>query len=122
MMLMMATLNGHACFAWWSIYGDSFHVNEHEMITMSIPDIWIANPESAIDLGQRLTKAIPDCIVGLPRYGTIWRNVDFYRAPDLIAEIDRLYIEALGLPVEPLLTHLKIMRSNRSWDFSAASG
>ena len=44
--------------------------------------------------------------------------MDFHTyAPDLIAEIDRLYIEALGLPLEPLLTHLKIMRSNRSWDF-----
>ena len=34
--------------------------------------------------------------------------MDFHTyAPDLIAEIDRLYIEALGLPLEPLLTHLK---------------
>ena len=120
--LIMATVNGHAGLGWWRICGDGFHVNAHEVTTLAIPDAWAANPQPAIDLGRRLIEIMPSCITAKRNAGTIWRNVDFYRAPDLIAEIDRLYIEALGLPVEPLLTHLKIMRSNRSWDFSAASG
>ena len=88
------------------------------MSTLPIPDAWVADPQPAIRLGKRLKSAIPDCIVENKQQGGVWRNVDFHTyAPDLIAEIDRLYIEALGLPLEPLLTHLKIMRSNRSWDF-----
>lgn len=117
--LVMAVLNGHVGYGWWRVYGDGFHLNEHEVYTLPIPDSWATDPKSAIRLGRRLKSVIPDCIVENKQQGGIWRNVDFHRyAPDLIAEIDRLYIEALGLPLEPLLTHLKIMRSNRSWDFS----
>ena len=118
--LVMAALNGHVGYGWWRAYGDGFHLNEHEISTLPIPDAWAAEPKPVIRLGQRLVEAIPSCIVENKQQGGVWRNVDFHTyAPDLIAEIDRLYIEALGLPLEPLLTHLKIMRSNRSWDFGA---
>ena len=116
--LILAALNGSAAHGWWAIFGDSFHVNLHEMTSFAVPDKWVATPQPAIELGERLKAAIPRCIVENEQQGGIWRNVDFHTyAPDLIAEIDRLYIEALGLPVEPLLSHLRIMRSNRSWDF-----
>ncbi len=49
--------------------------------------------------------------------GTVWRNVNFHRKPELIAELDRLHIVALGLDEEPLLTHLWIMRSSSSWNY-----
>ena len=119
--LVMAALNGHVGYGWWRVYGDGFHLNEHEVYTLPIPDAWVTDPQPAIRLGKRLRSAIPDCIVENKQQGGVWRNVDFHRyAPGLIAEVDRLYIEALGLPLEPLLTHLKIMRSNRSWNFSTA--
>lgn len=115
--LIMAVLNGHVGYGWWRVYGDGFHLNEHEVYTLPIPDAWVTDPKSAIRLGERLKSAIPDCIVENKQQGGVWRNVNFHVKSNLIAEIDRLYIEALGLPLEPLLTHLKIMRSNRSWDF-----
>ena len=118
--MLMAALNGHVAHGWWAVFGDSFHVNLPELMRLAIPDAWAAEPKPAIRLGKRLMAAIPNCIVENKQQGGVWRNVDFHTyAPDLIAEIDRLYIEALGLPLEPLLTHLKIMRSNRSWDFGA---
>ena len=118
MRLVMAALNGHAGYAWWAMFGDAFHVKKSEITTLAVPDAWAANPAEAIELGQRLIDAMPASAVSMPMHGKEWPNVNFHaHALDLIEEIDRLYIEALGLPVEPLLTHLRIMRSNRSWDF-----
>ncbi len=118
--LLMAALNGHAAYGWWRMFGDTFHVNMHEFTQFAIPDAWVENPEPAIALGQRLIDAAPECLVEMKRVGRTWRNVNFHNKPDLIEELDRLYIGALGLPAEPLLTHLRIMRSNNSWDYSAA--
>ena len=120
MRLVMAALNGHVGYGWWTAFSDGFHVNEREIETVAVPDAWAADPAEAAALGQRLIDAIPQCEVSMLMRGKVWRNVDFHtHAPDLIEEIDRLYIEALGMPVEPLLTHLRILRSNRSWDFGA---
>ena len=118
--LIMATLNGHVAYAWWSMYGDGFHVKPSDFTTMSIPDVWVEDPRPAIDLGQRLIDAIPDCVVETLQRGRVWRNVNFHRfKPELIEELDRLHIAALGLEVEPLLAHLRIMRSRSSWDYSS---
>ncbi len=92
-------------------------MNLHELMSITIPDPWIENPQPAIDLGQRLIDAIPECIVEMKKVGKLWRNVNFHLKPDLIGELDRLHIESLELPVEPLLTHLRTMRSNSSWDY-----
>ena len=120
--LLVAALNGHVAHGWWAIFGDGFHVNLHELASLPIPDAWVSHPQPAIRLGKRLTDAIPECIVEHKQQGRTWRNVDFHtHRPSLIEETDRLYIEALGLPLEPLLTHLRIVRSNRSWNFTAAS-
>ncbi len=118
MRLIMAALNGHVAHGWWSVFGDGWHVKHRHMTLMTIPDAWIENPQPAIALGQRLIDAIEECTVRRTYRKREWASVNFHLKPKLIEEIDKLYIEALGLPVEPLLTHLKIMRSNRSWDFS----
>ena len=118
LLLAIAALNGHIGYGWWRIYGDGFHVNTYELTTVTIPDAWSENPEVAIDLGQSLIEAIPNCITEKKNSGTVWRNVDFFtHAPGLIAELDRLHIAALGLPEEPLLSHLRIMRSSSSWNY-----
>ena len=49
--------------------------------------------------------------------GTVWKNVNFHLKPALIEELDRLHLAALGLPEEPLLTHLRTMRSSSSWSY-----
>ena len=118
MRLVMAALNGHVGYAWWAAFGDGFHVNDREITTLAVPDAWAADPAEAVALGQRLIDAMPSAGVETRMRDQVWRNVDFHtHAPDLIEEIDRLYIGALGMPAEPLLTHLRIIRSNRSWDF-----
>ena len=116
--LLMAMLNGHVGYAWWWMVGDGFHVKpiaDHG--TLTVPNICSKNPQDAIDLGQRLIDAIPECIVETLNRGTVWRNVNFHRKPGLIEELDRLHLGALGLPAEPLLRHLRIMRSSSSWDY-----
>ena len=115
MYLVMATLNGHVAHGWWSVFGDGWHVKAREITLMTIPDAWIEQPQPAIELGKRLVNAIPECTVHRNYRKQKWFNVNFHRKPDLIEEL--LHIGALGLPVEPLLSHLRIMRSNRSWDF-----
>ena len=118
--LMMAVLNGHVAYGWWRVYGDGFHVNSYELSSLTVPDPWVEDPRPAIDLGQRLIDAIPDCVVETRQQGRVWRNVNFHRfKPELIEELDRLHIAALGLEVEPLLAHLRIMRSSSSWDYSS---
>ena len=119
--MLMAALNGHVGYAWWWMVGDGFHfksVADHG--TLTIPNTWIDNPTPAIELGRRLVDAIDQCIVETPNHGTVWRNVNFHLKPDLIAELDRRHIAALGLPEEPLLTHLRIMRSSSSWNYPGA--
>ena len=116
--LLMATLNGHVGYAWWWVVGDGFDMKpiaDHG--TLTVPNIWSNNSERAIELGQRLIDAMPECTVVANQQGNAWQNVNFHLKPDLIAELDRLHLEALGLPVEPLLTHLRIMRSSSSWNY-----
>ena len=120
--IIMAALNGHVAYAWWSMYGDGFDVKLSDFTSMSIPDAWLEDPQPAIDLGQRLIDAVPDCVVESRQQDKIWRNVDFYRnKPELIYELDLLHLQALGLKEDPLLGHLRIMRSSSSWYYPPTS-
>ena len=116
--LLMSVFNGHIAYAWWWMYGDGFHVKLSDFAALTIPDAWRENPQPAIDIGQRLIDAMPECEVEIVIHKKLWRNVNFHRKPDLIAELDRMHLKALGLEEEPLLTHLRIMRSSSSWNFA----
>ena len=117
--LAMAAANSHIGFAWWQVYGDGFDVKQSDFLGFCIPDTWVATPDEPILLGQQLIDAIPECKVENRFSGRSFENVDFHtHRPDLVEQIDKLYISALGLPEEPLLTHLRIMRSNSSWRFN----
>ena len=118
--LLMAVLNGHVTYGWWWMYGDGFHVKSSDLSELTVPDEWITNPQPAIDMGQRLIESIPECQVEITIHKKVWRNVNFHLKPDLIAELDRMHIAALDLPEEPLLTHLRIMRSSSSWKYPSA--
>ena len=117
--LALAALNGHVFYAWWLMVDDGFHVNLHVAQAMGVPDPWRRDgPErrQALDLAERLIEAIPTCITGKLNAKTQWRNVDFFSgAPELVEELDRLQIASLGLPWEPLIDHLRTMRSSSSW-------
>ena len=52
--------------------------------------------------------------------GKTWQNVNFHLRPELIAELDRLHLGALGYGGERgerLLGQLRQMRSSSSWDY-----
>ena len=118
--LIMAALNGHVGYAWWWIYGDGYHVKVSDFAAMTIPDKWLESPQPAIDIGQRLIDCMPDCEVEIVIHKKIWRNVNFHIRSDLIEELDRLHLEALGFTgtkQDKLLSHLRIMRSSSSWNF-----
>ena len=59
--LAMAALNGHTAYAWWRIYGDTFHVNEYEMNTVAIPDRWL-DEETVNHEVRRLGRLLIDAI------------------------------------------------------------
>ena len=117
--IALAALNGHVAYGWWLMADDGFDVNAHTVRSMGLPDPWLrAGPERerALALADALAAALPGCVVGKLNAGTQWRNVDFFSgAPEPVAEIDRLQIESLGLPFEPLIDHLRVMRSSSSW-------
>lgn len=118
LLMALAALNGHVGYAWWTIFGDGFDVKKSDFVGFAIPDAWIGDPKDAMKLGEELIDAADACTVTNTVQGKDWMNVDFHSGrPDLIEQIDKLYISALGLPEEPLLTHLRIMRSNSSWRF-----
>ena len=98
MYLVMAALNGHVAHGWWSVFGDGWHVKGREMALMTIPDAWIEQPQPAIELGKRMVNAIPECTVHRNYRKQKWYSVNYHLKPTLIEEIDRLHIEALGLP------------------------
>ena len=117
--IALAALNGHVACGWWSMADDGFHVNLHVARSLGVPDSWLREGperERALELAGGLIEAVPRCLTGKRNAGVQWRNVDFFSgAPALIEALDRLQIEALGLPFEPLIDHLRIMRSSSSW-------
>ena len=117
--LLMAAINGHVGYGWWSMVGDGFDVKAvADLGFLTIPNSWSINPHDAIELGKKLVDAIPECTTKELNGGKVRMNVNFHLKSDLIEELDHLHIQALDLPVEPLLTHLKIMRSSSSWNYS----
>ena len=118
--ILMATLNGHIAHAWWWILGDGFHLKPYDLTSLTLPDKWLDSPKPAIAIGQRLIDSIPECTVVARQQGNNWRNVNFHRKPDLIEELDRMHLEALGFTgakQDKLLSHLRIMRSSSSWKY-----
>ena len=120
--IAMAVANNHVAYTWWKVYGDAFHVNQHEMATIAIPDEWVEVKETKrkiIALGMKLIGAINPSNIKVLTSGTkgaITENVNFHEcAAETVAEIDRLYLRALGLTPEPLLTQLHTVRSNSTW-------
>ena len=118
----MAALNGHVAFAWWRVWGDAFHVNAHELTSVAIPDEWFDDSETnayARRLGRQLIDAITPDNIATNRSGTrgnTFENVNFHdAAPDIIRQVDELYLRALGLPLDPLMAQLRAMRSSSNW-------
>ena len=118
----MAAANGHAAYAWWKTYGDAFHVNPHEVETIPIPDPWVQDhtiKTEARKLGRKLIDAInPDNVeTNITGTNSIEQDsLNFYEcAADAIESFDKLYLKALGLKEEPLLTQLRVPFAFSVW-------
>ena len=120
--LAMAALNGHVAYAWWRVWGDAFHINDYELTSFTIPDEWLDDSETnayARSLGRKLIHGIEPPNIDIKKsgiHGNWFENVNFYKVrPDIIREIDELYLRSLGLPLNPLLDQLHKVRSNSNW-------
>ena len=120
--LAMALLNNHIAYMWWRVWGDAFDVNNFELTSLPIPDSWLDESDTnatARSLGYDLIYAVNPHNVQVNRSGTRGRefeNVNFHEAcPEIIAQIDELYLDALGLLDDELLTQLRKLRSSSNW-------
>lgn len=120
--LSVATANSHPAYAWWKTYGDAFHIKPCEIETIAIPDTWLNHPatrQRILFLAEQLIAAIIPDNIDIKTSGTMstqHENIDFHDcAPDVIAEIDELYITGLNLKPEPLLAQLRALRTNTTW-------
>lgn len=121
--LAMAALNGHITYAWWRVWGDAFHVNKYEITSVAIPDKWMDDASTnrkARQLGRALIDAINSRNIQRHKSGTrggTFENINFHEAcPDIIQQIDELYLNALDLLDDRLLAQLHKLRSNSNWD------
>ena len=122
MEMAIVLLNGHFAYVWWRIWGDAFHVNRFEMTSIPIPDLWMDDASTSRhvrSLGRDLIDAITPQNIRINRSGTLGRefeNVNFHEAcPDVIAQIDELYLDALGMLDDRLLGQLRKLRSSSNW-------
>ena len=120
--LAMAALNGHIAYAWWRIYGDAYHLKPTEMATVAVPDQWLGDITANLEarrLGRLLIDAITPENIGEITTGTNSTKQDslnFHECvPDVIAQIDALYLDALGLPPNELMDQMQTLRSDSSW-------
>ena len=120
--LAMAASNSHAAYAWWKTYGDAFHINPHEIETIPIPDPWLQDgdtKEEARILGRMLIDAIKKENIESKTTGTNsikQDSLNFYEcAPETVEAIDKLFLKSLGLNEDPLMSQLRILRSDSTW-------
>ena len=89
---------------------------------LRVPNAWAKSPSDAIALGKQLIEAIEhqNALLSGSKAEKSGRTSTFTSKPDLIEELDHLSISEryIDSEVEPLLTHLKIMRSSSSWNYS----
>lgn len=98
-----------------------------EMTTIANPDARIADDATNLqvrDLAGQLSDAIkPDNLrrITTGTRGSMQDSLNFHEcAASVIAELDALYLDALGLPQQPLLTQLHMLRSDSTWRLGAA--
>ena len=106
--LAIAAANTHAAYAWWKAFGDAFHINPHEMATIAIPQDWLDDAEThrrARRLAQELRAAIKPANIKPLTTGTrgkVQDSLNFHEcAPEVIAQLDALYLDALAQPASP---------------------
>ena len=120
--IAMAAANSHVAYAWWKTYGDAFHVNPYEIALLGIPTSWLMDGPTRVkvlSLGRKLIRAIQPSNITKIKSGTrgsVHDSLSFHDcARTTIEEIDKLYLSGLGLSDNYVLSQLKAIRSNSTW-------
>ena len=113
----VALYNSQLFHAYWLMVGDAFHVTMQETGTIRHPPGW--DDEDLRGRTERLARNLLDrrtvaaCRVMKRNLGE-QHNVNFHLpdtpGPALIEEIDRVLLDAYGLPHDPLTKQMRIIR------------
>ena len=125
-LLWMGLYNSHLFHAYWLMIGDAFHVTDHEIGTVRAPAGWRDEGlrTRIEDVVRTLLskKVVDQCRVEKSHLG-VQHNVNFHRegteGPALVEKLDRLLLHAFGLPDEPLMDQMRLIRtdsSHRLWN------
>ena len=117
--LWMGLYNSHLFHAYWLMIGDAFHVTDQEIATVRPPAGWRDEALRArIEKAARtlLSKRVIDkCRVVKSHLGE-QHNVNLHlegtEGPGLVEKLDRLLLHAYGLPEAPLMSQMRLVRTD----------
>ena len=117
--LWMGLYNSHLFHAYWLMIGDAFHVSDEELATVRPPARWQDEAlRTRIEETTRTllsARVVDQCRVEKSHLGT-QHNVNFHlegtRGPGLVEELDRLFLHAYGLPDDPLMSQMRLVRTD----------
>lgn len=115
--LWVGLYNSHLFHAYWLMVGDAFDVTQQEYGTVRAPEDWKepglrdAIEECALEL--MAASVVNACRVMKKNLGE-QHNVNFHLdgspGPAIIKRLDRLLLTAYGLPHEPLMRQMRVIR------------
>ena len=109
--------NSHLFHAYWLMVGDAFHVTMQDYGTIRRPPGWAddAIRKKTEMLARRLidSDTLDACRVVKSNRGP-QHNVNFHKAgapgPAIVGELDGILLDAYGLPHDPLMEQMRIIR------------
>ncbi|MCY4187784.1 MAG: Eco57I restriction-modification methylase domain-containing protein, partial [Bryobacterales bacterium] len=119
--------NSHLFHAYWLMTGDAFHVTGTDYSSVAPPAGWKDESLRAqIERAAKLLvskKNLDACRVAhAGSGGSKWPNMNFHgrqEGREIVSILDRLLIEAYDLEEQPLLSHVRMMRTGSAHDLSA---
>ena len=117
--LWMALYNSHLFHAYWLMIGDAFDVTDQEIGTVRAPEGW-KNEPLRTRIEETARKLLSDEVVNQCRVEKshlgVQHNVNFHlegtEAPELVEKLDRLLLHAYGLPEDPLMDQMRLVRTD----------
>jgi len=117
--LWMGLYNSHLFHAYWLMIGDAFHVSDEETATVRAPAGWRDEAlRTRIEHAARTllsNRVVDQCRVEKSHLG-VQHNVNFHlegtEGPDLVERLDRLLLHAYGLPEDPLMSQIRLIRTD----------
>ena len=111
----LAIFNSGIAYLWWKAWGDGFHVKSSTYA--ALPDLRSIGGDRLASLGEQLRNKLEIAERDMRQSGTSGgretENVNLWRtAPDVLASIDDLILDGLGLQGEEYRAALAAERSS----------